>query len=419
VKDIFVARQPIFDARHNVTGYELLYRSGAAEDEAIPGELAAAGMSSSVIVDGVLGIGLHTLTDGHTAFINLSQDMILEGVPEVLDPTAVVIEILESVEPSDDIVSACRGLVEKGYTLALDDFVYRDALRPLLELADVVKVDVIESAGHLDGVVDQLRPFEVRLLAEKVENAEAHRHCVDLGFELFQGFHYFRPQTLTRKDLSMESVAIIRLLNLLQDTSTSDRAIEEAFRSDPSLTYKLLRIVNSAALGGRGVQSIGHGLRLLGRDPLYRWLSLLLMTVGAGGGEMRIEMIKASLLRGRLCELIGDHARSAISRDIPSGGALFLVGLFAHMDQILGVGLPEILADIDVTQDVRHALLERTGKAGAILSGVEAYIDAEWTTAERNLADAGIDPTALADLYLDSMMWAGARMAFHQEDAAA
>ncbi len=407
MRDIFVARQPIFDARHNVMGYELLYRSGAAEEQAVPGDAAASGMTSSVIVDGMLGIGLHTLTEGHTAFIN------------VLDPAAVVIEILESVDPTPRIVAACRDLVAQGYRLALDDFVYRDALRPLLELADVVKVDVIESAGHLEDAVERLRPFGVRLLAEKVENAEVHRRCVDLGFELFQGFHYFRPQTLTRKDLSMESVAIVRLLNLLQDAGTSDRAIEEAFRSDPSLTYKLLRIVNSAALGGRGVQSIGHGLRLLGRDPLYRWLSLLLMTVGGGGGEMRIEMIKASLLRGRLCELIGDHARSAVSRDIPSGGTLFLVGLFARMDQILGVPLREILADIDVTQDVRDALLDRRGKAGAILSGVEAYIDAEWSRAERTLADAGLDPTPLADLYLDSMMWARTRMAFHEENAAA
>ena len=135
----------------------------------------------------------------------------------------------------------------------------------MLELAEVVKVDVIEGADDMEQTLERLRPFGVKLLAEKVENKEMHDRCVAQGFELFQGFHYFRPETLTKKDLSSQTGEVIRPMNLLQDPEVPDQTIEEAFKTGPGLTYKLLRIVNSAALGGRGVRSIQHAMRLLGR----------------------------------------------------------------------------------------------------------------------------------------------------------
>jgi c-di-GMP-related signal transduction protein len=412
MRDIFVARQPIFDARHRIRAYELLYRDGAMALHA--GDASESTMSSTVIVDGVLGMGLGRLTEGQTAFVNVPEHLLLGGVHEILDPSRVVIELLETVRPTHEVVAACERLKGLGFRMAMDDFVYAPEFRPLLELADVVKIDVIQSARGLEGMVHELAPFGLQLLAEKVENAEVHEKCVGLGFELFQGFHYFRPQTLTRRDLATEAVAITRLLALLGDLSVKDRTIEEAFRSDPSLSFKLLRIVNSAAVGGRGVDSIGHAMRLLGRDPLHRWLSLLLLTVGGGGGEMRLEMIKSALQRGRMCELLGDAVRSAINRELPSGGTLFLVGLFSHLDALLGVDMKTILDDIDVTRDVRDALLGYQGKAGTVLQGVVAYTEGDWEAAEARLEDLGAAPEILSDVYLDAVTWAGAHMAFHE-----
>jgi c-di-GMP phosphodiesterase len=409
VKDIFVARQPIFDAKRNVVAYELLYRSDGVTSSA-QGDNPQA-MSSSVLVDGVIGLGLEALTDGHLAYINLSEEMLLTGAAELLDPSSVVIEILESVPPTPEIIEACQRLVEKGYRLALDDFVFGEEYIPLLELAGVVKVDVLESADALDDLVERLRPYDVELLAEKVEKHEVHQRCVELGFAYFQGFHYFRPETITKKDFSAQAVSVVRLMNMLQDVNSTDRTIEEAFRSDPSLTYKLMRIVNSASVGGRGVKSIAHALRLLGRESLYRWMCLLMMTLSSDGGEMRVEMIKSALLRAKMSETLGERARSAHNRDIPDGGALFLIGLFSQIDQILGAPVDDILKEIDVSPEVRDALTWRQGKAGLILNAVEAYEEADWTSAQREVTNVGGDPEVLPDLYLDALAWAGDRMA--------
>ncbi len=412
MNDIFVARQPIFDARRNVVAYELLYRSNGEVDTA--GEYDASTMSSAVLVNGVVGMGLASLTDGQRAFINLSEEMLLEGAAELLDPSSVVIEVLETVRPSPEVITACRRLADLGYSLALDDFVYDEAYRPLVEVAEIVKVDVLESADDLHDAAARLREFDVTLLAEKVEDARVHARCVELGFQLFQGFHYFRPETVSKKDLTSQSVSIIRLMNLLQDVNSTDHRIEEAFRSDPSLTYKLLRIVNSASVGGRGIQSIGHGLRLLGRDPLYRWLCLLLMAAGSGGGEMRIELIKDALLRARMAEAVGDLIRQSRERaNVPSSGSMFLIGLFSRIDHLLGVSVEDLLAELDVAPEVHDALVDRTGVAGTILGAVEAYSEADWDGAEREVARRGGDKLALPELYLDAVSWAGASMATH------
>lgn len=411
MREIFVARQPIFDARHRIEAYELLYRDGP---EAVTANGPGASMmSSSVIVNGVLDMGLNRLTEGHKAFVNIPERLLLSDVHEVLDPSRVVIELLETVRPTADVLAACRHLKEEGFRLAVDDFVYTPEARPLLDLADVVKVDVLQSWDEIDTLVETLRPFQVELLAEKVETLEMHKRCRELGFTLFQGFHYFRPETLTHRDLTTETAAIARLLGLLADLSVTDRDIEEVFRSDPSLSFKLLRLVNSAALGGRGVDSIGHAMRLLGRDPLYRWLSLLLIAVGDGEGEARVEMIRSSLERGRMCELVGEVLARSQSHDTPSGDSLFLVGLFSLLDVLLGVDMKRVLHDIHVTRDVRDALLAYRGKAGHVLRGVVAYADGRWDESAKSLEQLGVDPAALPDIYLDALGWSTRHLTFH------
>ncbi len=205
-------------------------------------------------------------------------------------------------------------------------------------------------------------------------------------------------------------------MNLLQDPSVTDRIIEEAFNAGPGLTYKLLRIVNSASLGGRGVQSITHAMRLLGRDPLYRWLCLLLMTDGAGGGEMQTEMVKAALMRGHMCETVSEVVRSPMNRDVPVGGSMFLIGLFSDIEMLLGVPVEEILEDINVTNTVRAAILDREGPGGTILAAVAAYLDADWERAQSEMDRLGADSHTLFHICVDSIRWVGERMAFHTQD---
>lgn len=408
MRDIFVARQPIFDARQRIVAYELLYRSDG--ETAVAGDENDETMTSSVLVNGVLGMGLAKLTEGQTAFINLSESMLFDGTAELLDPHAVVIELLESIRPSPKVVAQCAKLAGAGYKLALDDFEFDAAYAPLLEIAEYVKVDLTLTTEGLAEAVDLIRPFGVKLLAEKVEDQEMHDLCVEYGFELFQGYHYFKPETVSTRDSQAQSVSIIRLMNMLRDPRATDRSLEDAFRSDPALTYKLLRIVNSAALGGRGVDSIPHALRLLGRDPLYRWLCLMLVSIGKRGGDVRVEIIKATLQRARMCEILGDNMRNAMHREIPSPGSLFLAGLFAEIDQLVGTPLEEILDSIHVSSEVRAALLDRQGHAGSILRSAEAYAAADWESAEKQIADMGGDPDVLPGVYLDAVTWAGERV---------
>lgn len=417
--EIFIARQPIFDLKQRVMGYELLYRED--KDDRVATGNSDSMMSSQVIVDAVLGIGLANLAQGRTAFINFNKEMLIESAGDVLDPEKVVIELLETVPPDEEVVAACRDLVARGFRIAMDDFVFSEECLPLLELAHIVKLDALAySMEELRQTVDQLRPYGKILLAEKVENSAVHAECVEMGFTLFQGFHYFRPETLTKKDLSTQSVAVIRLLNLLKDINATDRVILEAFRSDPSLSYKLLRMVNSAALGGRGIESLSHALRLLGRDPLYRWLSLLLVSGRSGDTEAQREMMKSALLRGRMCEMAGDELRGAVHRDLPTSETLFLVGLFSRLDTLLSMTMEDVLSQISLSQDVVDALVERTGKAGVILTAVEAYETADWGDAEEHFRSIGADPSIMPDIYLDAVAWAGNRMNIHDGvDAAA
>lgn len=375
--------------------------------------------TTDVVVDAVLGIGLGQITGGQDAYLPLSRTQLLGEEWRALDPGSVVIEVLDGVGGDAAVVARCRAMARAGFRLAVDlaSLDLEGGDDAVLEWVEVVKVDVLETPDAvLDELPRRLDAYDPTLLAEGVEDRSIHDRCVKLGFELFQGFHYFRPETLSRKDLSTHSVAIVRLLNLLRDMDATDQAIEEAFRSDPSLTYKLLRMVRSAALGARGVESIRHALRLLGREPLYRWLSLLLVAEGGGGGgEVRAEIVKSALVRGRMCELVCNALPSPGTGARPSPETLFLVGLFSHLDVLLEIPLDDALDRIDTTETIRGAVLEHRGVPGALLEAVIAYQDGRWGEAERCIEDLGADSELLPNAWLDALTWAGQRMAIRTE----
>jgi EAL and modified HD-GYP domain-containing signal transduction protein len=405
--DVFVTRQPIFDTQHRILAYELLHRSGSKNGA----ELSAFLASEPDEGEGEQESGIRGLTGGKTALVGFSRDALVAGIPDGLDPRGVIIQLHGSVSPDDEVVSTCRQLADQGFRFSMGDFVLHEKYARLLRLAEVVRIDVqAPEAEEKVALAEKLGDFKGKLLAEKVENQTAHEYCKALGFQLFQGFHYFRQETLSNKDLSTHSVSVVRILNLIRDMQSSDSAIQEAFGTDPSLSYKLLKLVNSAAMGGRGIDSIGHALRLMGREPLYRWLSMLLLADGKDQTEVRAEIVKSSLLRGRMCELIGEGCPDRSPGALPSGGTLFLIGLFSQLDTLLQTPMAEILSRISLADGVEEALMRREGTAGAILSAVESYEDADWDAAEERLATLGADAENLSNLYLDSVTWASNRM---------
>jgi EAL and modified HD-GYP domain-containing signal transduction protein len=397
--DLFVARQPIFDARHALAGYELLYRRSAeasCADAADPTQ-----MSSDVIVQNFLEAGLERLTGGQRGFVNFTREMLLKGTYQLFDPETIVIELVEDVVADAPVYAACRKLMEAGYCLALDDFVVGGVQEPLLPLAKIVKVDLLgRSEGEIRSIAAHLRPFIVTLLAERVETAQVAWIAEQEGFSLFQGYYFSRPETIAHKANAIEALQLLPLMNMVQNEDTPTREIERVFRSDPTLSFKLLQIANSATNGCRGVRSIRHALQLVGRGTLHRWLSLLLASSLASSGVHSPNLIEATLLRGRLLELMGEKAWE-------DTGSLFLVGLFSRMDLLLQLPMAELLTRVRFAEDVHDALLRRRGSPyQPWLELAEAYEAGQWSRVAELAAEVGIAPNAIPALYLRAVQWA-------------
>ena len=404
VTDVCVARQPIFGTVGDVVGYELLYRRSAAETSARGTDRNT--MAADVIVNALLNIGLEQLTSGRSAYFNVTREMLLSRAYTLMPPGSVVVELLENVEPDERIEGECEQLVEAGYSLALDDFVWSSSYRRLLELATIVKVDVLDQPpARLDEIAQQLAPYDVRLLAERVETAEVRAMCAGLGYELFQGYYFARPEIVNNRALVSDELAIIQAMSVMRDPQTSDGEAEAAFTSDIGLSYKLLRMVNSAARGGRGIESIRHALQLAGRSELSKWLALVLVSSIAARGAANRELLHLAVQRGRLCELLGRS--SGASRDT---GGLFLVGLFSLLDAISGIPMPTLLESISLATPLRQALMERTGPYAGPLTLAEAYERGAWSQVRAGASSSGLDAADVGALYVQSLAWARERL---------
>jgi c-di-GMP phosphodiesterase len=395
-----LTRQPIFDSEDQVTGFELLCREAdaAAADPAVDGTV------HRVLVDALLGVGLGRLTEGHPAFISVTRELLLGDAIQLLDPLAVVLQLHESIAPDDAVLAACENLAAVGYRFAIDHYDGAEAREPLMQFAHIVKIDVLRHEPEaLAALAGTLLPRGVQMLAEKVESRPVHQACRDLGFELFQGYLFSRPEAVEKQDLQVEHLRTLDLMNLVRDMGTQDAQIEEVMRTDVALSYKLLRIVNSVALGGSGVRSIGHAIRMLGRQTLYRWLSLLLVP-GANASGVEAEIVSASLLRARLCEVLGDAGRRPLA-----GGTLFLIGLLSSLETFYRMPLADIVSQLDLAPEVSSALLGRRGPFGAALGLATAYEDGQWDEVAERCEELGIDDGDLTNLYLDALTWAHER----------
>jgi len=279
---VFIARQPIFDAQETRVAYELLYRATREATRAYLGEVSPSLMCGDTALHALLSIGLDRLTHGAVAYMNVTEEHLLGELYKIFDPAAVVLELLETVEGTPAVVDACRRAVADGYTLALDDYDGRASLDALLPFVKVVKVDVLDRDVRVLGPwVARLRERGLTVLAERVETQEALAAARAIGCTLFQGYVFSRPETLDGRSVNVHQAAVLQIVGLLNEPDATDNALEEAFRSHPSLSLSLLRIVNSAAFGGRGVDSIPHALQLIGREALSRWMLIMLVATVA------------------------------------------------------------------------------------------------------------------------------------------
>ncbi len=396
--NIFVGRQPIFNRKQEVVAYELLYR---ASNEGNFAEFADGDRATTeVIINSVLDIGLESIVGTHPAYFNLTGSFIRGDHPLPLDNRQVVLEILEDIEPDEHVINGMRQLAENQFIIALDDFVYNDKFVPLLEIAHIVKLEVMgKSETELSQKIAQLKPFEVKLLAEKVETHEEFEMCKALGFEYFQGYFLCKPHIIEGRSMPANRLVVLSLLAKLQDPNADIEELEQLIVQDVSLTYRLLRFINSAAFAlGKEVESVHRALILIGTNTIKKWVNLLLL---ARIDDKPRELMRTALIRGRMCELLAGLHNHPRDRD-----QYFTCGLFSVLDALMDRPMADLLAELPLNSEVKEALLESKGEAGKVLTEVLNYEKGAW----QELFDSGILARDFRDCYLQAVMWADESM---------
>ncbi|WP_207061070.1 EAL and HDOD domain-containing protein [Motiliproteus sp. SC1-56] len=387
-----MARQPIFDRQLKVIAYELLYRSETGmEADFLDGDKA----TSEVLLHAYTSICDQGSMKRVPAFINLTRDLLIRrSLPQLLRKQ-IVVEVLEDINVDEEVVAAVKSLKEEGYRVALDDFVYHDSYIPLLELVDIVKVDVLQlSHEELKEHVRLLSPYGVTLLAEKIESLEQLYECVDLGFKLFQGHFLSKPQVVKGKRLAGNSIALLQLVQELQDPNTTAADVEELIIKDPVLTFRLLRIVNSAAYSlVRKVESLNQAIVLLGLEQVKKWATLIAMSSNEDKPE---ELSRGLLTRGRMCELLAE------AMGYPNVSSFFMVGMMSEIDALLDMEMDAILEKIPLNDDIKAAISRREGVMGQVLSAAMAYENGEW----ERLGEFEINDSLYESAYRHSLLWA-------------
>ncbi len=390
---VMVGRQAIFDRALQVIGYELLYRDSQMNAATFSDGDA---VTARVMLNTFLEIGLEQIVGPHLAFINLTTKFLRDNLLNDLPKNRVVLEVLENIPMDDEVLQAMTRLSGEGYTLALDDFVYQEELRPMVERAKMIKLDVMAlGPDRLNADVATLRQFPVKLLAEKVETQEEFELCKELGFDYFQGYFFCKPKIVEGKRIPPNHIAILSLLAKLQNPETEMKEVEEIIKQDVSLSYKVLRFVNSAYFSlPKKIDSIGQAACLVGLARLKTWGTLLVM---AGLDEKPVELLLTALVRAKMCEEI------AMALDESDGDEFFTVGLFSVLDALLDKPISEVLSLVTLSDAVHAALVERKGRLGDVLNGVLAYEQGDWD----GVQPLGVDLPTLQKMYFESLAWMG------------
>lgn len=364
----FIARQPIFDQRLRVFAYELLFRAGS-QNVFQPHKDA----SSAVIVDSTMLFDLQTLTGHAKAFINADRDALLRGAVKLLPADRVVIEILETVEPSADLVAACAELRHCGYLLALDDFMDQPKWQPLLELAAFLKVDFrLSDQDACREIACRYLPRGLQLIAEKVETQAEVDQARHMGYRYFQGYFFCKPTMVEGRSIPGNKLSYIRLLEAVNMPELRYEKIEAILKHEPSLVYKLLRYLNSPLLGIRNeVRSVSHAISLIGESEFRRWVSIVALVSMAE--DKSPELIRTALTRAYFCEGISDPVGLS-----PRRSDLFLMGLLSVTDAILDLPMSAILSRLPVSAEVSTALTGGPNRFRDVYETVLSYERADW-----------------------------------------
>lgn len=407
---IFVARQPIFDRNQNIWGYELLFRhSGTAGVAQVTDPDVA---TAKVIADGFT-LALTGMPPGRRTLINFPQNLILRGAAFALPKDICVVEILETVQATPEIVDACKKIKEAGYILALDDFVGQPGFEEILKIADIVKVEILgQPTPNIIKISQALKKSGTKLLAEKIEDQKAYQLTKSLGYEYFQGYFFSKPEIIPGRKISANQISKMRLLQALTREEAETKELAKIIEGDLSLSYRLLRFMNSAAFGlAKTLTSVEQAVALLGRRPLKQWIMVVSLSDLAPTPRAE-ELSFQSIQRGRFLETLVE----AMPKPVLSKDTAFLLGLFSKLDALLNQPMDQILDDLPLEDDIKSALVGQQNPASHLLDFLETVEAGVWDATEEALTSYGVKQDQAAVLYAKSTAWTQKILGQSKED---
>ncbi|MGH4118157.1 EAL and HDOD domain-containing protein [Clostridium sp.] len=397
--DVFLARQPILDRYNRLFGYELLFRNSEKNRyQSEDGDSA----TIEVIKNCFVNIGIENVTGQKKAFINFTKNILKSDIFTVLSPKSVIIEILEDIEPTEEILGLCRKLKAQGYTIALDDFVYSSKYAKLIELADIIKVDFQITKGYeRKKVMEKVNSEDIKFLAEKVETIEDFNEAVKYGYSYFQGYYFSKPLIIVGKRISENKAIYLKLLKEINSDSCNIDSIENLIKKDLSLSFKLLKRINSANYGFRSeIKSLNQALALIGEKEIKKWLYLVaFQTLGEDKPEI---IVINSLARARFSELIAIK----IGVEINSFNA-FLIGMLSMVDILLDRPLKQILQELLLPLEVKNTLNGvNNNKYTKLFNLIIVYEKGQWDEVSIISKQLNLVENYLPDAYYEAIDYA-------------
>lgn len=396
MSDFCVVRQPLFTAAGDLLGYEIRFRDTPEGAHAFAQSFLT-GEFDNVRAD-------------RPAFVPCSRGQFLEQIIQLADPHTTIPVIPPDMGDDPAVVDAIHRFCASGGQIALDELSETPAASDaLLPYAHWVRIDVRnDDSASLARIAARVRVRpDVLLIADHIYDSTQLARAKALGFDAFEGSHFSRPEPVKSGELPSSTVSALRLLGQARDPNVLDRTLEDSISADPVLTFQLLRIVNSASVGARGVTSIGHALRLIGRSALLKWLALAIAASRRSTNDIDALLVQQAVERARLCEQLAGSGRDA--------GTLFLVGLFSLLDAVFRVPIEDLLSRVALAEEARDALTERTGPYASALEFAESYELGMFESASEVARGMGIDPDIIGDAYAGALTWAEEMLAPMQE----
>lgn len=397
----YVARQAIFDRDRQVVAYELLFRDG--QSNCFP-DIEPDQATSKVITDSHLSLGVEEITDNKTAYINFHEDTLLYRFPTSLDPSSVVIEIVETVPLSDKLIKACKHIKDLGYQIALDDHDFDPKWDAFLPHVHIIKIDISEHS--YEDIAEQIPKFKeakVKLVAERVETPEQFQKFYDLGFDFFQGYFFAKPETLKNRRIPTSKVSLIELMGASASVEFDFDKINKIIERDVSLSYMLLRFINNPVMNKRNkITSLRHALNYMGEVEVKKFIALL--ALANLGDSKPIELVVISLVRAKFCEMVAKAQK--LAENPPKG---FLVGLFSLLDAMLDQSMGDVMDKLPLTDELKDALNgSQSNQLNDYLSLVNAFEQANWANIKKFSNKLDVNQRMMHSFYNEAIKWGNA-----------